>query len=47
VETADLARQLCGEDALVLDTALASVDAAIDLLTQLCNMGCIAFEGED
>jgi 50S ribosomal protein L16 3-hydroxylase len=46
-ETADLARQLCGEDALVLDTALASVDAAIDLLTQLCNMGCIAFEGED
>jgi hypothetical protein len=32
---------------LVLDAALASVDAAIDLLTQLCNMGCIAFEGED
>jgi hypothetical protein len=32
---------------LVLDTELASVGAAIDLLTQLCNMGCIAFEGED
>ncbi|WP_333790721.1 winged helix domain-containing protein, partial [Sphingorhabdus sp.] len=46
-ETADLARQLCAQDALVLDTALASMDAAIDLLTQLCNMGCIAFEGED
>ena len=36
-----------GQDALVLDTALASMDAAIDLLTQLCNMGCIAFGGED
>jgi 50S ribosomal protein L16 3-hydroxylase len=47
VETADLARKLCAQDALVLDTELASVDAAIDLLTQLCNMGCIAFEGED
>ncbi len=46
-ETADLARQLCAQDALVLDTALASMDTAIDLLTQLCNMGCIAFEGED
>jgi 50S ribosomal protein L16 3-hydroxylase len=46
-ETADLARQLCAQDALVVDAALASVDAAIDLLTQLCNMGCIAFEGED
>jgi 50S ribosomal protein L16 3-hydroxylase len=46
-ETADLARKLCAQDALVLDTALASVDAAIALLMQLCNMGCIAFEGED
>jgi hypothetical protein len=32
---------------VVLDVALAAKPAAIDLLTQLCNQGCIAFDSED
>jgi 50S ribosomal protein L16 3-hydroxylase len=46
-ETAALARDLCANDNVVLDTDLASNPAAVDLLTQLCNLGCIAFDSED
>jgi 50S ribosomal protein L16 3-hydroxylase len=46
-ETAALAKDLCAADSVVLDVALAGSAAAIDLLTQLCNNGCIAFDSED
>lgn len=46
-ETADLARDLCATDSVFLDVALADSAAAIDLLTQLCNNGCIAFDSEN
>ena len=46
-ETAALARDLCAHDRVCLDVALAARPAAIDLLTQLCNQGCIAFDSED
>lgn len=46
-ETAALAEDLCAHDSLCLDVALAARPAAIDLLTQLCNQGCIAFDSED
>lgn len=46
-ETAALAKDLCAHDSVVLDVALAAKPAAIDLLTQLCNQGCIAFDSED
>ena len=46
-ETAALAKKLCADDSVVLDVALAGSAAAIDLLTQLCNNGCIAFDSED
>ena len=46
-EAAALARYLCAADSVVLDVALAASAAAIDLLTQLCNQGCIAFDSED
>jgi 50S ribosomal protein L16 3-hydroxylase len=46
-ETAALAKALCAADSVVLDVALAGSAAAIDLLTQLCNNGCIAFDSED
>jgi 50S ribosomal protein L16 3-hydroxylase len=46
-ETAALAKDLCAADSVVLDVALAGSAAAIDLLTQLCNQGCIAFDSED
>jgi 50S ribosomal protein L16 3-hydroxylase len=46
-ETAVLAKDLCAADSVVLNVALAGSGAAIDLLTQLCNNGCIAFDSED
>jgi 50S ribosomal protein L16 3-hydroxylase len=46
-ETAALAKDLCAADSVVLDVALAGSAAAINLLTQLCNNGCIAFDSED
>jgi 50S ribosomal protein L16 3-hydroxylase len=46
-KTAALAKALCAADGVVLDVALADSAAAIDLLTQLCNNGCIAFDSED
>ena len=46
-ETAALARDLCADDSMVLDVEVAASAAAIDLLTQLCNQGCIAFDSED
>ena len=46
-ETAALAKDLCAADSVVLDVALAGSAAAIDLLTQLCNNGCLAFDSED
>jgi 50S ribosomal protein L16 3-hydroxylase len=46
-ETGALARDLCAADSLVLDAAIAGSPAAVDLLTQLCNQGCIAFDSED
>jgi 50S ribosomal protein L16 3-hydroxylase len=46
-ETAALARDLCAADSLVLDAAIAGSPAAVDLLAQLCNQGCIAFDSED
>ncbi|MBJ7253692.1 MAG: cupin domain-containing protein [Sphingomonadaceae bacterium] len=46
-ETAALARDLCAADSVVLDVEVAGSAAAIDLLTQLCNQGCIAFDSED
>jgi 50S ribosomal protein L16 3-hydroxylase len=46
-ETAPLAKALCAEDSLCLDVEVADSAAAIDLLTQLCNYGCIAFDSED
>jgi 50S ribosomal protein L16 3-hydroxylase len=46
-ETAALARDLCAADNVLLDVALAGSAAAIDLLTQLCNNGCLAFDSED
>ena len=46
-ETAALAKDLCAADSVVLDVALAGSAAAIDLLAQLCNQGCIAFDSED
>ena len=46
-ETAALAKDLCAADSVVLDVALAASAAAIDLLTQLCNNGCLAFDSED
>ncbi len=45
--TAALARDLCAHESLCLDVALAGSSAAVDLLTQLCNLGCIAFDSED
>ena len=45
--TAALARDLCANDSLCLDVALAGNPDAVDLLTQLCNLGCIAFDSED
>jgi 50S ribosomal protein L16 3-hydroxylase len=46
-ETAALARDLCAADSVVLDVEVAASAAAINLLTQLCNNGCIAFDSED
>lgn len=46
-ETAALARELCAADNVLLDVALAGSAPAINLLTQLCNNGCIAFDSED
>jgi hypothetical protein len=46
-ETAAVAKILCAQDSVILDAALASAPAVVDLLTQLCNMGCIAFESEE
>jgi len=46
-ETAVLARDLCADDSVVLDVEVAARPAAIDLLTQLCNQGCIAFDSGD
>ena len=46
-ETAALARDLCAHDRVVLDVEVAASAAAMDLLTQLCNQGCIAFDSED
>ena len=46
-DTAELARLLGAHDRLVLDSGLAVAPAAVDLVTQLCNMGCIAFESEE
>jgi 50S ribosomal protein L16 3-hydroxylase len=46
-ETAALAKALCAEDSLCLDVEVAGNAAAIDLLIQLCNNGCIAFDSED
>jgi 50S ribosomal protein L16 3-hydroxylase len=45
--TAALAQSVCAQDSVILDAALASAPAVVDLLTQLCNMGCIAFESEE
>lgn len=45
-ETAALARALCADDSLILDSALASAPAVVDLLILLCNLGCITFESE-
>jgi 50S ribosomal protein L16 3-hydroxylase len=47
--SAVLAEQLCADEALELDPALADDDAAIALLVLLHNQGSIAFEdmGED
>jgi hypothetical protein len=46
-ETSAVAKILCAQDSVILDAALASAPAVVDLLTQLCNMGCIAFESEE
>ena len=46
-ETAILARSLCAQDDLTVDPELASAPAVVELLTQLCNLGCIAFESEE
>lgn len=46
-ETVVLAKILCAEDSVVLDADFAATPAAVDLLTQLCNMGCVAFESEE
>ena len=46
-ETAAVAKILCAQDSVILDAALASAPAVVDLLTQLCNMGCIAFESKE
>ena len=46
-ETSAVAKILCAQDSLVLDVDLATNAAVVDLLTQLCNMGCIAFESEE
>ena len=46
-ETATLAKILCAEDSVVLDAKFAANQDAIDFLTQLCNMGCVAFESEE
>jgi 50S ribosomal protein L16 3-hydroxylase len=45
-DTAALAKELCAHESMTLDHALASAPAVVDLLVQLCNMGCIAFESE-
>jgi 50S ribosomal protein L16 3-hydroxylase len=45
--TAALAKDMCADDFVVLDSDLAFSPAAVDLLTQLCNQGCIAFDNED
>ncbi|MFN3621169.1 JmjC domain-containing protein [Sphingorhabdus sp.] len=46
-DLAELARNICAHDRIVLDSGLATTSAAIDLVTQLCNMGCVAFESEE
>ncbi|MEY3635499.1 MAG: hypothetical protein RLZZ61_1909 [Pseudomonadota bacterium] len=46
-DIAALAKKLCADDSLYLDVEVADSAAAIDLLTQLCNNGCIAFDSED
>jgi 50S ribosomal protein L16 3-hydroxylase len=46
-ETSAVAKILCAQDSVILDAALASAPAVVDLLTQLCNMGCVAFESEE
>ena len=46
-ETSAVAKILCAQDSLVLDVYLATNAAVVDLLTELCNMGCIAFESEE
>jgi len=46
-ETLALAKDLCAHDSVVLDVEVAGSAAAINLLTQLCNQGCIAFDSED
>jgi 50S ribosomal protein L16 3-hydroxylase len=46
-ETAALAKALCAADSVVLGVALGASAAGIDLLTQLCNNGCIAFDSGD
>ena len=45
--SAALAQQLCADDALALDPALADDDAAIALLVLLHNQGSIAFEEDE
>jgi 50S ribosomal protein L16 3-hydroxylase len=46
-ETAVLARSLCAQDEVPVDPELASAPSVVDLVTQLCNMGCIAFDSEE
>jgi 50S ribosomal protein L16 3-hydroxylase len=46
-ETSAVAKILCAQDSLGLDVYLATNAAVVDLLTELCNMGCIAFESEE
>jgi 50S ribosomal protein L16 3-hydroxylase len=46
-ETALFAEHICAQDRITADPKLASSDAAMTLLVQLCNQGSMAFEGED
>ena len=46
-EAAALAKDLCAADSVVLDVEVAGSAGAINLLTQLCNQGCIAFGSGD
>lgn len=46
-ELAPLVLQLCDADSGVLDPAFATSEQAVELLTYLCNHGCLAFEDDD